>query len=455
MRDKIIMKRPPLQEERYWNKTIETMPRKDLLEFQWEILKNQIKYVYERSILYRRSFEKAGVTPGDIKSIEDFRNKVPLGSKDDMRAYREESGDYFGGVVCVPLEELVTFGPSTGTSGQPTPTAVTREDLDFTTENIARQYWSFGLRPGDFSTCFAGVGHPGWEGLFLGFNKIGVPYIHLALGSVFQEMEVAKWIQMLQQLPVKSCYLPFSMFWTFREYIEEKGLSPKELLGKTKFVSTSGDLVTSTMRRVLENYWSIKLHELQISSDIMFGFYTCEARNGLHVPEDLFAIEVVDIKTGKPVPMGEPGYLIVTPTWQEGTCHLRWNTEDIVHISDEPCECGRTHARIWFHGRQAYVVNVRGQDILPHTVEDELLQVPEIEMKGFVCQLIKTSPETQDKLIVRTAYYEDKTKNLGELRGRAEERLKARFNVPVKVEFMLPQEAALVLHKVQRIVKRY
>ena len=187
----------------------------------------------------------------------------------------------------------------------------------------------------------------------------------------------------------------------------------------------------------------------------MFGFYTCEFCNGLHVPEDLFAIEVVDVETGEPVAMGEPGFLIVTPTWQEGTCHLRWNTEDIVHMSDEPCECGRTHARIWFHGRQAYIVNVRGQDILPHMIEDELLQVPEIEMRGFVSQLIKTSPKTQDELIVRTAYYEDKVKDITELKNRVEGRLKARFSVPVEVEFMEPQEVALVLHKVQRIVEKY
>jgi phenylacetate-CoA ligase len=245
------------------------------------------------------------------------------------------------------------------------------------------------------------------------------------------------------------------MLWTYREYIEAKGLSPRDLFGKAKCIFTSGDLTTATMRKILEDYWGTKLHEFQVSADIMFGFYTCEVRDGLHVPEDLWAIEVVNPKTGEPVPMGEPGFLIVTPTWQESTCHLRWNTEDIVHMSDEPCKCGRTHARIWFHGRQAYVVNVRGQDILPHMIEDELLAIPEIEMKGFVSQLIRTSPKTQDKLIVRTAYYEDKAKDLEELKNRVEERLKARFSVPVEVEFMPPQEVKLIAHKVQRIEERY
>ena len=455
IKDKIVMEVPPPVEQKYWNKTIETMPRERLLELQWQLLKQQIRYVYDKSRFYRKKMEAAGVTPDDIKSLQDFKKKVPITSKDDIRADIEESGDIFGGTVCTPLERLSYFGPSTGTSGQPTQSALTKEDIDFVNENISRQYWCFGLRPGDFCTCFDGVSHPGFQLLFSGFAKVGLPYIRIALGSVFQEMEFDRWTQAMQKFPVKSCYLPFSMLWSYREYIEGKGLSPKDTLGKTKCITTSGDLVTPTMRKVLENYWGTKLHELQISADIMFGFYTCEVCDGLHVPEDLFAIEVVDPETGEPVPMGKPGFLVVTPTWQEGTCHLRWNTEDIVHMSDEPCKCGRTHARIWFHGRQAYVVNVRGQDILPHLVEDELLEVSEIEMKGFVSQLIKTSPKTQDKLIVRTAYYEDKVKDLAELKNRVEGRLKARFNVPVEVEFMSSQEVALVLHKVQRIAERY
>ena len=455
IKDKIIIEAPPPVEEMYWNKAIETMPREELLAFQWQLLKEQVKYVYENSRFYRKKMKAAGIAPDDITSIEDFKRRIPIVVKEDIRADIEESGDIFGGTVCVPLEKLMYFAPSTGTSGQPTQTAITREDLDFVSESIARQFWSFGLRPGDFCSAFDVANHPGAPTMFSGFAKVGLPYIRLGLGTVFQEMELERWTQAMQKLPIKSAWVPFSMLWTFREYIEGKGLSPKDTLGKTKCIFTSGDLVTPTMRKVLEDYWGTKLHEVQVSADIMFGFYTCEFCNGLHVPEDLFVIEVVDVETGEPVAMGEPGFLIVTPTWQEGTCHLRWNTEDIVHMSDEPCECGRTHARIWFHGRQAYIVNVRGQDILPHMIEDELLQVPEIEMRGFVSQLVKTSPKTQDELIVRTAYYEDKVKDITELKNRVEGRLKARFSVPVEVEFMEPQEVALVLHKVQRIVERY
>ena len=449
IRDKMVMKSPPPKEEKYWNKPIETMPRKDLLEFQWGLLKKQVEYVYEKSRFYRKKFDEARVTPDDIKSPEDFRKRVPITSKDDIRTDIAESGDIFGGVVCVPLEETLGFGPSSGTSGEATQTAFTKEDSAFVAESAARQFWSFGLRPGDLCALFDMVFPPGSLPIFSSFSLMRLPLIRLGL------WETERLTQLLQKLPVKSCYIPFSMLWTYREYIENKGLSPQDLLSKAKCIFTSGDLTTATMRKVLEDYWGTKLHEFQISADIMFGFYTCELRDGLHVPEDLFAIEVVDPKTGEPVPMGEPGYLIVTPTWQEGTCHLRWNTEDIVHMSDEPCKCGRTHARIWFHGRQAYIVNVRGQDILPHMIEDELLAIPEIEMKGFVSQLIRTSPKTQDKLIVRTAYYEDKAKDLEELKNRVEERLKARFNVPVEVEFMPPQEVELIAHKVQRIEERY
>lgn len=336
----------------------------------------------------------------------------------------------------------------------PTQTALTLEDVVTVGESGARQFWSAGLRPGDFCACWLPpTPHPGSSGMSKSFEVMKVPHNVLTLGAIFQETELGRWSQMMRELPMVSSSLPYSMVLTFRDYIESHNLTPQETLGKMKCIFTYGDLITPVMRRSLEDYWGTELHEIQFSADVMFGFYTCELRDGLHVPEDLFAIEVVDPQTGEPVPMGQPGYLIITPTWTEGTCHLRWNSEDIVHMSDEPCACGRTSARIWFHGRLAYLVNVQGRDIFPSEVTDALLQIPEIGMKGFVCELVKTSPETQDRLIVRVAFYEDKVEDISLFRERLEERLGATFGVPVTVEFMEPQEVKS--HKVERVVKRY
>jgi phenylacetate-CoA ligase len=451
----MVMKAPPLKEEKYWNRAVETMPRRELLEFQWELLQKRAQYIYEKSRFYRERLDKAGVTPSGIRSIDDFREKIPLTVKEDIRSDIEKTGDIFGGTVCVPLEKLAYYGHSTGTSGQPTQTALTSEDIAFARESTARQYWAIGIRPGDLCAFFDPVTHPGAQMMELTPILMEFPYVRFALGSVFQELELDRWTQTFQNLPVRSCYLPFSMLWVYREYIEGKGISPRDIMGKTRCIFTSGDLITSNMRKLLEDYWGTKLHEFQISADIMFGFHTCEVRDGLHVPEDLFAIEVVNPKTGEQVPMGEKGYLVVTPTWQEGTCHLRWNTEDLVRMSDEPCECGRTSARIWFEGRLAYVVNVKGQEIFPHMVTDELLPIPEIGLRGFASQLIKASPETQDKLIVRTGYYEDQVSDPGKFKGEVQSRLEAKFGVPTEVELIPPQEVGLVLHKLQRIVKRY
>ena len=453
IKDKIVRKGPPPREEKYWNRAMETMPRKELLEFQWQLLREQIRYIYEGSRFYRRKFEEAKITPEDIKSMEDFRNKVPITTKDEIRADIRETGAIFGGTLCVPLEEVAYFGSSTGTSGEATQTALTKNDIQMVVETIARQLWAFGIRPGDFSSFWDGVFHPGFPAMHAAWKTMGVPYVPLALGSMLQERELDRWTQAMQRLPIKFGYVPYSMIWIYRDYIEKKGLTPKETLGKMQCVATSGDLITPTMRNLLESYWGTVLHELQVGADVLLAFHTCEFRDGLHVPEDFFVLEVVDPKTHEPVPMGKPGFLVITPTWTEATCHLRWNLEDIVHMSDEPCKCGRSSARIWFHGRLAYAVNVQGRDIFPHMVADELLQIPEIGMKGFVSELVKTSPQTQDKLIVRTPYYEDKVKDLAEFKNEVEEHLGVKFNLPVEIEFMEPKQ--VVTHKIERVVKRY
>ena len=219
LKDKIIVDVPPPVEEKYWNRAIETMPREELLAFQWQLLKAQLNYVYENSRFYRKKIEAAGIAPDDITSIEAFRKKIPIVVKEDIRADIEESGDIFGGTVCVPLEKFMYFAPSTGTSGQPTQTAITKEDLDFVSESIARQFWSFGLRPGDFCSAFDVANHPGAPTMFSGFARVGLPYIRLGLGTVFQEMELERWTQAMQKLPITISTTPaifFSVPWELR-----------------------------------------------------------------------------------------------------------------------------------------------------------------------------------------------------------------------------------------------
>ena len=453
IQEKMVMKAPPPNEVKYWNEGIETMPRRELMELQWELVREQIKYVYERSRFYKKRLDEAGVKPDEIRSIEDFNRKVPITCKDDIRLDIERTGDIFGGTLCVPLQEVFYAGPSTGTTGQPTQTALTPGDMTFARENVARQFWTMGLRPGDFCMFWVLGGHPGMPVCQRTLHLIGMPYSELALCPAFFEAELDRWTQTMQKLPVATSWVPYTLLWTYKDYIEKCNVSPKDTLGRSKLIFTSGDIVTSALRQSLEDYWGTELHEMALTADVMFGFHTCEVRGGLHVPEDLFVIEVVDPWTGEPVPMGQPGYLVVTPTYPEATCHLRWNSEDIVHMSDEPCQCGRTSTRIWFHGRLINLVNIQGQDIFPSAVTDELLQIPEIGMMGLDCQMVKTSPTTQDRLLVRTAYYKDKVKDISSVREKVEDRLKARFSVPAAVEFMEPQEIAK--HKFERVIKRY
>ena len=221
IKEKLVMAAPPPREEKYWNRTIETMPREDLLALQWEITQRRLRYVYERSRLYRHRLEQAGVKPDDIKSIEDFKRKVPITTKDDIRADTLQTGDVFGGILTVPLEQVSGFGPSTGTSGEPTQTVFTGSDTDISSEAETRQLWSFGMRPGDLCILWdPGFNPPIFYTIHTAYRKLGLPYISLGLGSMLQERELERWTETMLKLPVKSGWVPYSMLWTYKDYIE-------------------------------------------------------------------------------------------------------------------------------------------------------------------------------------------------------------------------------------------
>lgn len=166
------------KESEYWNKTMETMRRSELEELQWKRMKSTITHAYRNSLFYNQMFSKEGVNPEDIQTKEEFRNKIPLFRKDDVRDRRKETGDPFANMLTVPLDQLATVHVSTGTSGDPTFTALSADEISVGAEPSARIGWMLKIRPGMRLLCalmFDGFWH--WWSIFLGacvFGKLGV-----------------------------------------------------------------------------------------------------------------------------------------------------------------------------------------------------------------------------------------------------------------------------------------
>ena len=107
----------------YFNEEFETLPRAALEALQLKRLQAAVARVYQQVPLYRAAFDRAGVTPDQITSLDDLR-RLPFTTKQDMR------DSYPYGLFAVPLEEIVRIHASSGTTGKPTVVGYTQKDID-------------------------------------------------------------------------------------------------------------------------------------------------------------------------------------------------------------------------------------------------------------------------------------------------------------------------------------
>jgi phenylacetate-CoA ligase len=142
-----------MKERTYWNEKIENLPLEEMRKIQFQKLKKQMKYIYDKSEFYRKKFVGCGVKPEDIKNLDDFRNLPLFITKEEHRECQDESlrksGHPFGTILCAPLEKIVGVSATSGTTGFPTFYGFTRHDIDVTNEVLARGFWRAGVRPGE------------------------------------------------------------------------------------------------------------------------------------------------------------------------------------------------------------------------------------------------------------------------------------------------------------------
>jgi len=131
-----------------WNPEYEALPREELRALQGERLREQVKHVYRNSDFFKELYDDHGVHPNDITGREDI-DKLPVFDKDDLRAYRDRTGDFWCGALCVPESKVGRATQSTGTTGKPNYFGLTEDDHDHVGEIFARQMYAQGFRKGD------------------------------------------------------------------------------------------------------------------------------------------------------------------------------------------------------------------------------------------------------------------------------------------------------------------
>ncbi|CCG39972.1 phenylacetate--CoA ligase family protein [Magnetospirillum molischianum] len=351
----------------YFAPEIERLDRSALRRLQLERLKETLGRAYTCVPHHRQAFDRAGVRPEDLTSLEDI-TRFPFTVKTDLR------DNYPFGLFAVPREQVVRLHASSGTTGRPTVVGYTADDLETWAGLIARSLACAGGRPGDVMHNALGYGlFTGGLGFHYGAERLGCTVVPMSGG------QTEKQIRLICDFGATILNATPSYALNLVETAERMGVDLAS--GSLRIGVFGAEPWSETMRGELDRRLGIRSIDSYGLSEVMGPGVAmeCSQRNGMHGWEDHFLFEVINPETLEPVPMGQPGELVITTLTKQALPMVRYRTRDISMITEEPCSCGRTHLRILrVTGRNDDMLIIRGVNVYPSQIESILLGLPGI-----------------------------------------------------------------------------
>lgn len=370
----------------FFQKDIETMPRKSIEKIQLERLKWLVDYCSRNVKFYHDRLERAGVTADKIKSLEDIQY-IPYTTKEDIR------DNYPFGLFGQPVNKIIRIHASSGTTGKPTVVGYTKNDIENWSDCMARLCMAAGASEEDIIQIAFGYGlFTGALGLHYGLEKIGATVVPTSSGNT------EKQIMLMQDFKTSGLVSTPSYAQYIGETAKEMGVIDKINLRLGLFGSEG---CTEEMRSQIEKTLGLFATDNYGMSELMGPGVSgeCELRCGMHINEDHFLAEVIDPHTLQVLPKGAQGELVVTTLSKEGIPMLRYRTKDITKIDYEPCKCGRTFARMAkIMGRTDDMLKIRGVNVFPSQIESVLMGFEQIAPHY---QLVITRSNFSDHLEVK------------------------------------------------------
>ena len=410
----------------YWNPQVERMPVDELKELQEQKLKELVHYVYQHSPFYRKKFDDAGVKPEDIKTLDDVK-KLPFTYKQDLR------DTYPTGMFCVPNEQLVRFHVSSGTTGKPTIVGYTKNDIDQWSLSLARALTSIGVGRGDVLQISYGYGlFTGGLGMHYGAEEAGATVLPTSAGNTEKQLEL------MQDLgtTVLACTPSYMLF--MNEAAKQAGISIKDDT-KLRVGVLGAEPWSEEMRTRIEESSGIKAYDIFGTSELSGPLFTeCTYQDGIHIWADQFLVEIIDPKTGEPLPDGEQGELVITTLAKEALPLIRYKIGDLTVKTSEVCKCGRTHPRIMrVLGRVDDMLVIRGINVFPGQIESVLMNIPEVgEHFMIIVDRVNELDTMKVQIEMTDAAFSDKVTDIMSLEKKVASSLKSVLNLAVEVELV-------------------
>ncbi len=349
--------------KRYWNEKIECMELSEMKQLQSERLVKQVKHVWDNVPYYRKKMEEKGVTPDDIRSIDDL-HKLPFLSKADLR------DGYPYGLLAMPLSECVRIQSTSGTTGKRVVAFYTQKDVDMWEDCVARAITAAGGTKDDVCQIAYGYGlFTGGPGLNGGSHKVGCLTLPMSSGNT--ERQIQFMIDL--EATILCCTPSYAAF--IGETLHEMGYTPDDI--KLKAGIFGAEPWTEEMRKQIEESLGIKAYDIYGLTETSGPgvAFECEEQTGMHINEDNFIAEIIDPDTGEVLPEGSKGELVFTSITKEAFPLLRYRTRDICVLSRKKCSCGRTLVKMCKPmGRSDDMLIIKGVNVFPSQIETVLLK---------------------------------------------------------------------------------
>ena len=364
-----LFSRPHIIKQRimYLHKELETLSREGIEKLQLERLQHTVRHCMN-SAFYKKRFEECGLTPDDIRTLDDLQ-KIPFTTKQDLR------DNYPFGIASVPLEKAVRLHSSSGTTGNPTVIIHTQKDLDEWANAVARCLHMVGLRPGDVFQNSSGYGmFTGGLGFQYGAERLGMLTVPAAAGNTKRQLKF------ITDFGTTALHAIPSYATRIYEVMQEMGIDPQRDT-KLRTLIIGAEPHSEEQRKRIEEMMGVKAYNSFGMSE-MCGpgvAFECQEQNGLHIWEDYYIVEIINPETLQPVAEGEVGELVLTTINREGMPLLRYRTRDLTRVLPGECPCGRQHKRLdRMKGRSDDMIILKGVNIFPIQIETILMQFKEL-----------------------------------------------------------------------------
>ncbi|NCO66202.1 MAG: phenylacetate--CoA ligase [Candidatus Aquicultor secundus] len=424
-----------------WNKEYEAMPRGELNNLQLERLQATVKRVYESVPMYKKRFDEAGIKPDIIKTLDDL-SKLPFTVKTDLR------DNYPFGLFAVPMTDIVRLHASSGTTGKSIVVGYTKKDIDTWSELMARTLSAAGTTADDVVHNAYGYGlFTGGLGIHYGAERIGASVVPISGGNTKRQVTVMEDFGST----ILACTPSYALF--LAEVAEEMGAAGSLKLKAGVF---GAEPWSNNMRIELEKKLGILAIDIYGLSEIIGPgvAFECPEKDGLHVNEDHFIVEVIDPDTGEVLPEGQKGELVFTSLTKEGFPVIRYRTRDISAVNYEKCTCGRTVARMdRVTGRTDDMLIIRGVNVFPSQIESVLMEIEGTEPHYMlVVERKGTMDVLQVQVEVGEKFFTDEVKGMEAFERKIKREIESILNISVDVKLVEPKTIQRSEGKAKRVI---